>query len=289
MAAYTDDWTSVPFFGKEIKDGPGGNTIGWLTNLGAVTNNDPLGPSISAPGMDSAGNIWFFGACRFPGVDPQDPQDDTYSTGLLRAVYEPVNFKYELEVIFLVGQVFPGLNSTRDYQIRFSAIADSNSVDSATLWSGNVMQTPFNQTSGVSADPQSAASLGGLVFAAEIVYDAGTPGDPGAGPDGSFDKVTGTGGTANSFDQEYNVLFYVTGTEEGPSCCPCPGDLDPGYPNCDDIVDLTDFTVFASAYNTVLGDPTYNECADLDPPGGDGVVDLTDFTVFAAQYNNPCP
>jgi hypothetical protein len=83
-----------------------------------------------------------------------------------------------------------------------------------------------------------------------------------------------------------NLSFTV---EEQISCCPCPGDLDPGYPDCDDIVDLTDFTVFASAYNTILGDPDYEACADLDPPGGDGVVDLTDFTVFATQYNQPCP
>jgi hypothetical protein len=61
----------------------------------------------------------------------------------------------------------------------------------------------------------------------------------------------------------------------------CPGDIDG-----DGVVDLTDFTLFAAAYNTSLGDPGYEPAADMD---GDGVIDLTDFTLFAAVYNQPCP
>jgi hypothetical protein len=73
------------------------------------------------------------------------------------------------------------------------------------------------------------------------------------------------------------------------SCCPCLGDVAPGLPNCDNVVDLTDFSAFAAAYGTTLGDPNYNPCADIDPPGGDGAIDLTDFSAFASQYGQPCP
>jgi hypothetical protein len=62
---------------------------------------------------------------------------------------------------------------------------------------------------------------------------------------------------------------------------PCPGDLDN-----DGVRDLTDFTLFANAYGSVLGEPSYDPDADMD---GDGIIDLTDFTAFAAVYRVPCP
>jgi pyrrolidone-carboxylate peptidase len=62
---------------------------------------------------------------------------------------------------------------------------------------------------------------------------------------------------------------------------PCPGDLDG-----DRVRDLTDFTLFASAYGSVLGETNYDPAADMD---GDGVVDLTDFGLFAAVYGVACP
>jgi hypothetical protein len=78
-------------------------------------------------------------------------------------------------------------------------------------------------------------------------------------------------------------------TVEELTCCPCVGDLDPGPPSCNNVVDLTDFTAFAAAYGSSVGDGDYNPCADIEPPGGDGAVDLTDFTAFASQYGQPCP
>jgi hypothetical protein len=68
-------------------------------------------------------------------------------------------------------------------------------------------------------------------------------------------------------------------------CCSCPGDLsDP----CDDIVNVTDFTIFAAAFGSSQGDPNWNECADLSSPP-DGIINVTDFTVFAAQFGQSCP
>jgi hypothetical protein len=80
-------------------------------------------------------------------------------------------------------------------------------------------------------------------------------------------------GWINLDDAEHYVAAEV--------CPACVGDLDG-----DDVVDLTDFGLFAAAFNTVLGDADYNPCADLDH---DGVIDLTDFTAFGGVYGEPCP
>lgn len=74
------------------------------------------------------------------------------------------------------------------------------------------------------------------------------------------------------------------------ACCSCPGDLNPGFPDCDNIVNVTDFTEFGAAYLSAVGDPNYNVCADLSPPGNpDGYINVTDATVFISQYLEPCP
>jgi hypothetical protein len=65
--------------------------------------------------------------------------------------------------------------------------------------------------------------------------------------------------------------------------CPCLGDLsDP----CDNIVNVSDFTIFAGAYGSQLGDPDYSPAADFN---GDGFVNVADFTIFAGAYGSPCP
>lgn len=71
------------------------------------------------------------------------------------------------------------------------------------------------------------------------------------------------------------------GTADACEQAECPGDLDgDGFRN------LTDFTLFAQAYPSKLGDPHYNPQADLD---SDGFVNITDFTIFASYYLVPCP
>jgi choice-of-anchor B domain-containing protein len=61
----------------------------------------------------------------------------------------------------------------------------------------------------------------------------------------------------------------------------CLGDIDG-----DGVRDLNDFTLFAAAYNSVIGQAHYDPAADLD---ADGAVDLSDFTLFANVYGQPCP
>jgi agmatine/peptidylarginine deiminase len=61
----------------------------------------------------------------------------------------------------------------------------------------------------------------------------------------------------------------------------CPGDL-----NDDGFRNVSDFTLFAAAYNSQLGDPSYNPLADLN---SDGFVNVSDFTAFAGNYGTACP
>jgi hypothetical protein len=65
------------------------------------------------------------------------------------------------------------------------------------------------------------------------------------------------------------------------SAADCPGDL-----NGDGFRNVSDFTLFAAAFGSQLGDPDYNPDADLD---GNGIVNVTDFTQFAGVYGVPCP
>jgi hypothetical protein len=80
---------------------------------------------------------------------------------------------------------------------------------------------------------------------------------------------------------QYSVWDASDGTftvEAGPTC---PGDL-----NGDGFRNATDFTVFATAYGSHIGDPNYNPDADIT---GDGFVNVSDFTVFGSYYGVPCP
>jgi len=61
----------------------------------------------------------------------------------------------------------------------------------------------------------------------------------------------------------------------------CHGDIDNNA-----TVNITDFYVFADAFNTVKGDAKYYECADLDHNGN---VNITDFYAFAANFNTTPP
>lgn len=83
----------------------------------------------------------------------------------------------------------------------------------------------------------------------------------------------------------YDLAWKLTG--EVVTCCTtCIGDMPP---DCDGVVNVTDFTQFAMAYLSQCGDPNYDLCADVAPPGSDGFVNVTDFTAWAISYPGPCP
>ncbi len=202
MAGYSDGTEGTSGGGKPILDGPGGSIIGRMVGLDKVTTEStPFGPSVSAPMIDSAGNVWFFSAIELFG----DPSDLT--TGLLRAVYDPATFGYELELVFKLGDVFHGQNSDRDYMVTFVGIADSNSVASETMWSQNISESAHLGLDPATIEPADPRTLGGIVLAAEIVYDADQ--------DGDFEQPC-TGATGEQ-DQDYNVLLYIGSVAPGGS------------------------------------------------------------------------
>lgn len=255
--------------GKPILDGPGGSVIGRMVPLFAVTGGVPLGPSVSAPMIDSVGNVWFLSAVELFKVDEDQVPYSDFDSALLRAVYNPATFSYELEMVFEVGDVIAGRNSALDYQIRFVTIADSNSVSSGTAFSSNILQQPHTTITPLcypNIATRRPESLGGLVVGASIVYDVDANGD--------FESLSANPATP---DQQYSALLYV-GSIKKPSVF---GDVNnSGLVNLDDILCV------------LAGFSNFNTCpkGDLAPCGGNGLINLDDILrvlgAFAGQ--NPC-
>lgn len=182
IAGYCD-----AFGGKPITDGTGA-VIGKMLPLPEVTGGTPRGPSVSAPMIDSMGNVYFVSALERNRIGFPER-----GIGLLRAVYNEANFSYRLELLAMTGDIFEGQNSKLKYRIDAIDLADSNSVDSATPFSSNIMETPYAgmNRAGI-PNPRDPRSLGGLIFAATITYDQDEDGDFGGG-----------------VDPTYRVLLYV--------------------------------------------------------------------------------
>ncbi|MFC1751155.1 dockerin type I domain-containing protein [Pseudomonadota bacterium] len=66
------------------------------------------------------------------------------------------------------------------------------------------------------------------------------------------------------------ILFTMTSSAGGGAGTPC-GDIDKGDVNCDNIIDLTDFSILMYYWGTT------NTTADINT---DGIVDLTDFSIM---------
>ncbi|HNQ22029.1 MAG TPA: hypothetical protein PKK06_02940 [Phycisphaerae bacterium] len=230
MAGYTIDQTATPGTGKPILAGPTGPVIGRMCLMDDLPGSAPFGPSISAPMIDSVGNVWFISAVALNKVDSQGQPYIDYDSALLRAVYDPTLFGYRLELVLELGSTFTGLNSGLPWQISFMGIADADSVDSGTAWSGNISEKAHL---GVDPSPtlptRDATSLGGLVVNVEIVYDI------------NLDDVFNDPSSSNydptyPADEAYQALVYV-GAYQAPPTCPDPVRFVP-YPP-DGIVDAT--------------------------------------------------
>jgi glucose/arabinose dehydrogenase len=63
--------------------------------------------------------------------------------------------------------------------------------------------------------------------------------------------------------------------------CECIGDV-----NGDGFRNVTDFTAFAAAFGSQIGDPNYDPDADIN---ADAFVNVTDFSLFAGFFAQPCP
>ncbi len=191
MAGYNDGTTGISGSGKPIEN-EDGDIIGRMVTLDNVTGGAPFGPSVSSPMIDGVGNVWFLASVElFLDVGGSD-----FDVALLRAVYDPASFSYGLELVTTTGNVFTGVNSETDWQVRFLGIADSNSVSSGTAFSGNMGSFAFNDQSTAGLDPADPRSLGGMVINAGIAYDR----------DGDGDFTTCFNG---GVDEDYTALLYI--------------------------------------------------------------------------------
>jgi hypothetical protein len=188
MAGYNDGTSGSAGTGKPVLDGPSGNVIGRMVPLNVVTGGAPFGPSVSAPMIDSVGNVYFLTALEL--FEPA-----TVCVGLVRAVYDPSNFSYRLELVMRTGGVYKSEGTGLNYRVTFMEIADSNSVGSGTAFSGNMTGVARGAADPSGFQPRDPRTLGGMVIAANIIYDVNQ--------DDIFD--------ADSGDQAYRSLLYIAG------------------------------------------------------------------------------
>ena len=257
LAAYIDPTNTNG--GKPVCNADG-NAIGRMEELFDLTGGSPVGPSMSSPGIDAAGNIWFIGVVGFfagpvPVGQASGEAVVDFDSALIRAVYDPATFSYSLEEVLSLGNVVSGVNSGTDYQISFMGIADDNSVSSGTFFSGNVNELAWNNVNRANLDPADPQTNGGVVVNVEITYDSNG--------DGMFDPNLG--------DEEYNVLLYVGYYADGPDC-PCDTDGN-GMLTLDDI----DGFIAGFFANTPAGD-----C------NGDGLWTLDDIDCFTQCFLAGC-
>ncbi len=220
-----------------------------------------VGPSMSTPTFDAAGNAYFVAATALKRrVGPQNPFD--FKLAVVRGVYNPATFCYTLEVLAESGQVFAGRNSGRSYRLAALNLADADSISTASIWSGSGMQQAWNGEDTSSLPPAAPQHLGGLVLSARIVYDVNN--------DGLFNDPTAIGGDVNSVDEAYNVILYV-GNVAAPGL-PCPADY-----NGDGGVDGSDVEAFFFDWESGSSN------ADVNYDGG---VDGGDIEAFFSAWTN---
>ena len=185
MAGYIDPVTTN---GKPIYTGD--------PNAGGVVTHQMkqlvLGPSVSSPMVDPAGNVYFLSFIEELG------NLDT-SVALLKAVYDPVGFAYDLEIVVKTGDVLPGQNSGRDYLITSLRLTDSNSIASDAPFSQNIVQDGFLGYDVSNFANTDSRTMGGITVAANVIYDVDQ--------DGTFDGDDCA--TTGSIDEEYRVLLYI--------------------------------------------------------------------------------
>lgn len=302
--ANTAEWTAVAYTldfptllvngGKPILDGAGVQ-IGELRPLNNFfdgtgrPNNTQGGPSISAPTIDSVGNIWFISSCVLYGPNGQFDGgpftiiDDSYHLALFRAIYDEVDFGYRLELVVKTDDIFLGRNSGIEYKIDSMQIADSNSVSSGTLWSHNASEVAFDGKDPLADwETRDARTNGGVVVNLSVLYDVNQ--------NGEFEFPVEGGGPVE--DQEYNVLYYIGSVdEEDTRVCLCGDSSNDGAINTGDI----DFFVQAvlngeAGWQALFGGNAPCPYLLSNDINGDGVVNTGDIDPFVNLLlnNGPC-
>jgi hypothetical protein len=271
IAAHSGDTQgSAGGLSKAILGSPNpGHVIGRLARYDEVFPGATSGPSISAPAMDRLGNVYFMSSIRLFRPPINEQNNDLFTVGLLRANFDPDTNAYHLELLTKLDDVFPGLNSGRNYQVQFFGPADADSVDSGAIWHSSIVQDLSARCNTPDQILQtSPITLGALVFRAKIVYDLNN--------DGVYaDPSTPQG--AGSPDQAYNVVMAVL-----PRFRPSDIAATDASPGADGRVDNGDFALFISAFFT--GDLLADIAATDASPGPDGNIDNGDFALFISDF-----
>jgi hypothetical protein len=240
--------------------------IGEIALNSEVFAGTTTGPSISAPALDSSGNVYFMAGVELK----QTPTQTRKAIGLLRANLDRATNAYRLELLATVGDTIAGRNSGRNYQVQFMSVADADSIDSGSVWSSATVQTPLaglNPANGVYGSP---LTLGALVFRAKITYDTNS--------DQVFLDPNSPSGTGT--DEAYNALMVIVPDRPiadiaGPGGNPWPD----GEYTADDII------AFISAFTS--GEAL---TADIAGPGQlvgpDGEFTADDIIVFINAFSS---
>ena len=232
-----------------------------------------LGPSLSAPAFDAAGNVYFIASVALKRSAGQIIVDE-YDTALLRGVYDPATFCYALELVVEPGMVFPGVNSGRNYRLEWLGLADSDSVSSSSLWPSSIVGRAWNNAD-TSMLPQGAPQhLGGLVLSARIVYDRDQ--------NGQHTDPTAPGGDGLSSDEAYNVVVYIGNlAQPGNICDSIDFNNDGLFP---DTLDIDDFLRVFSG-----GVCSTGNCNDVDFNNDSLFPDTLDIDALLSVFaGGPC-
>jgi hypothetical protein len=265
MAAYVDQLNLfTPNSGKQIYDADG-NVVGQIVTLSQVASS-LLGPGMSAPAIDSVGNVWFLSAVELFDRLPGGGSDN--DSALIRAVYNPDTFSYRLELVLELGTIAQGQNSDRPYRIDFLGTAANNNTPAPnSLWSSAVSDKAWNNVSTAGLDTSDPMTNGGLVISTGITYDIDGDGFYNNPTSSFFDP-------SRPADESYQVLLYIGYYADGPA--PCLADF-----NNDGLVNFFDISNYIAAFNAQ--DPR----ADIAAPFG--VFNFFDISAFIAAYNAGCP
>lgn len=262
LAAYIDEPTALDPFSNNSKFicDSNGDPIGQLTDLGDVTNGAIAGPGMSAPTIDSAGNIWFL--CSVELFDRGPKGEPDFDSALIRAVYDPATFSYKLEMILETGQVFAGQNSGTNYRVDFLGTSAGGGAAPGTIYSGNMAEFAWNDSDISGASPADPITNGGLIFGTNITYDTNGDGFYVNPSSGNYDPNTDP-----PADESYSVGLYVGYYQDSPPAC--PGDL-----TGDGEVDFLDISFFVSNQVDMNGDTTF---------------DFLDISLFVSAFTQGCP
>ena len=259
LAAYVDQanaFNPAVNTSKEICDASGA-VIGMITDLPDITGGLPLGPGMSAPAIDSVGNIWFLSAVKLLDRGPNGEPD--FDGALIRAIYNPATFSYKLEMILETGQVFAGLNSGLKYRVDFlGSSTGAGGATPGTIYSSNIAEFAWNNSDVSAVETSNPITNGGLIFGTQITYDTNE--------DGRYNNPTSVFfDPAFPADESYSVGMYVGYYQDDA----CPADL-----NGDGALDFFDISFFLS------------NMVDFN---GDTVFDFFDISAFLTEFSAGCP